>query len=119
MATFPTLKTGAVAQYPAPRRLRFRNQVLRFLDGSEQRYRGSAGALREWTIRLELLDDSELAALRDFFEAQKGQFGSFTFVDPRDNTAYADCSFSDDRMSIELAAESRGGATLVIRENRT
>ncbi len=119
MATFPTLKTGVVAQYPAPRRLRFQNQVIRFLDGSEQRYRGFASALREWTIRLDLLDDAELAALRDFFEVQKGQFGSFTFVDPRDNTTYADCSFSDDRMSIELAGESRGRTTLVIQENRS
>jgi uncharacterized protein DUF2460 len=119
MATFPTLKTGAVAQYPAPRRLRFQNQVLRFLDGSEQRYRGYSSALREWTIRLDLLDDAELAALRDFFETQKGAFGSFTFVDPQDNTAYADCSFTDDRMSMELEGESRGRTTLVIRENRS
>jgi len=32
---FPTLKTGAVVQYPAKRVLRFNTQALRFLDGSE------------------------------------------------------------------------------------
>ena len=40
MASFPQLKTSAVAQYPARRTAIFRNQSVRFLDGREQRYRG-------------------------------------------------------------------------------
>jgi hypothetical protein len=39
MATFPKLKTNAVAQYPASKTARYQNQALRFLDGTEQRYR--------------------------------------------------------------------------------
>ena len=119
MATFPTLKTGAVAQYPAPRRLQFRNQVIRFLDGAEQRYRGYAQPLRVWVIRLDLLDEAELAALADFFEMQKGAYGSFTFVDPRDNVSYPDCSFGNAGLDSLLAGEARGSATVVVRENRS
>jgi hypothetical protein len=119
MATFPTLKTGAVAQYPAPRRLQFRNQVVRFLDGSEQRYRGYAQPLRQWVIRLDLLDEAELADLTAFFETQQGPYGSFTFIDPRDNASYPDCSFANAALDTLLAGEARGSAALVVRQNRS
>ena len=52
MATFPKLKTSAVAQYPLARREQFQNQTVRFVDGREQRYRDSAGARLEWDIQL-------------------------------------------------------------------
>ena len=61
MASFPTLKTGVVAQYPSDRARRFSTQVLRFLDGSEQRFAGFGAPLKRWLIRLELLDEAELA----------------------------------------------------------
>ena len=61
MANFPALKTGAVAQYPSDRTRRYSTQVLRFLDGSEQRFAGFGAPLKRWLIRLELLDDTELA----------------------------------------------------------
>ncbi len=34
MATFPVLKTGAAAQYPLDRGVRFSTQAVRFMDGS-------------------------------------------------------------------------------------
>ena len=39
MATFPTLKTGAVMQYPAKATIRYSNRFIKFVDGGEQRYR--------------------------------------------------------------------------------
>lgn len=36
---FPTLKTGATLQYPAQRATAFSTDVVRFVDGSEQRFR--------------------------------------------------------------------------------
>jgi Fe-S-cluster formation regulator IscX/YfhJ len=76
MATFPQLKTGAVAQYPATKSLRFQNQTVRFLDGSEQRYRDAAGALHQWVIQLSELDESEMAAFEQFFEDNQGVWGA-------------------------------------------
>src|ERR1700756_3374274 len=92
MATFPTLKTGAVMQYPATATTRYSTQLMRFVDGAGQRYRGYSAPLHEWVIRLDLLDEAELQALEDFFTEQQGQFGSFEFVDPKTNETYPDCS---------------------------
>jgi hypothetical protein len=118
MATFPPLKTGAVAQYPAGKSLQFRNQTVRFLDGTEQRYRDSAGPLHQWTIGLDELDDSEMAALAGFFEANQGRLGSFAFTDPWDGTLYPDCSLAADELNVNSLAEMSAKTTLKIVENR-
>lgn len=118
MATFPQLRTDAVMQYPAERELRFTNQVLRFVDGSEQRYRGFGATLRRWVVRLDLLDEAEEAALSEFFTANQGGFGSFAFTDPWDGTEYADCSLEGDEFAAQWNGEMRAQAALIIRENR-
>jgi hypothetical protein len=119
MADFPTLKTGAVLQYPAERLLGFSTDVLRFVDGSEQRFRSYGAPLKRWIVRLELLDEAEMKRLERFFEASQGALGSFQFTDPWDGRVYNDCSLGDDEMTIEFNAEQQGKTVLVIRENRT
>jgi len=118
MATFPTLKTGAVAQYPATKTLRFQNQVLRFVDGGEQRYRDSNGALHQWVIHLDALDESELSGLERFFESNRGRFASFAFTDPWDGKQYANCSLSSDEMELTATGELRCQSSLTVIENR-
>lgn len=119
MATFPRLKTDAVMQYPAGRGFQYGNSVLRFLDGAEQRYRESSAPLRAWRIRLDLLDEAELAALEAFFVTSQGRFGSFAFLDPWDDVTYPDCSLDQDDFTFDLVDEMRAQATLVVRQNRT
>jgi hypothetical protein len=63
-------------------------------------------------IRLDLLDETELASLDEFFQSQQGRFGSFSFADPRDGTTYADCSLESDEFASELADEMRGKTAL-------
>ncbi|HML15624.1 MAG TPA: DUF2460 domain-containing protein [Bryobacteraceae bacterium] len=118
MASFPVLKTGVVAQYPSDRQRNFSTQVFRFLDGSEQRFPGYGAPLRRWTIRLDLLDESELANLEQFFESEGGRAGSFSFTDPFDGTVYANCSFDADQLALNFAGAQQGKTTAVIRENR-
>jgi hypothetical protein len=118
MATFPRLKTNAVAQYPANRTLRFRNQALRFVDGTEQRYRDSAGPLHRWGIRLSQLDEGEMAAMEGFFAANQGAFASFEFTDPWDGKVYANCSLASDELGLCSLAEMSGGTSLTVMENR-
>jgi hypothetical protein len=118
MSTFPKLKTDAVAQYPATRALRFQNQALRFVDGVEQRYRDSAGPLHRWEIRLDALDESEMAALEQFFADNQGCFASFAFTDPWDATEYADCSLASDELDLTAMAEMQGRTSLTVIENR-
>ena len=118
MASFPALKTSAVAQYPASRAVAFRNQTVRFVDGTEQRYRDSAGALRRWVIRLDLLDESEAAAMDAFLVANQGRFGTFSFTDPWDGKAYPACSLASDDLAVTVDGEMRRKTTVTVLENR-
>jgi phage-related protein len=118
MASFPTLKTSAVAQYPATKAVTFQNQVVRFVDGSEQRYRDCAGPLHQWVIRLNELDETEMTALEQFLESNQGSFGSFSFTDPWDNQTYHNCSFASDAMDLTSMEEMRGQTSVTVKENR-
>lgn len=119
MSNFPQLKTGAVTQYPATQAIRFQNQTVRFLDGSEQRYRDSAGPLRQWIIRLSDLDEGEMTAFEQFLESNQGRFGSFAFTDPWDGTQYPDCSLASDGLTLSCLAEMRGATSVTVIQNRT
>jgi hypothetical protein len=118
MATFPKLKTEAVAQYPATRGLRMRNQALRFVDGSEQRYRACAGVLHRWEIKLKALDEGEMAAIEEFFADAQGRFASFEFTDPWDGKVYANCSLEADEVTLASAGEMQGSTAVTVVENR-
>lgn len=119
MSQFPTLKTGAVMQYPARKSIEFSTTVVRFMDGSEQRYGLYQTPLHRWTVQLDLLDDSELHQLREFFRSQSGQFGSFSFTDPWDGTVYPSCTLAADEMSDTLRDVFDGRTSLTIQENRS
>jgi hypothetical protein len=118
MSAFPRLKTGAVTQYPAGRRVSYATDVFQFLDGSEQKYRQLGGSTTKWVIQLALLDDTELAEIAEFFQSQQGRFGTFSFEDPWDGTVHPDCSFASDELIMQLAEEARGKLQLVIEENK-
>jgi hypothetical protein len=119
VATFPSLKTGAVAQYGSSRTRGFSTKVFRFLDGSEQRFQNYGGPLRRWTIRLSLLDEAELTALESFFKAQGGRAESFAFADPWDGTVYANCSFDSDQLATQYGGQANGMASITVKENRS
>jgi phage-related protein len=118
MADFPALKTGAMAQYPSDRTRRFSTLAYRFMDGSEQRFPGFGAPLKRWLIRLELLDEAELARLDDFFMQQGGRAQSFAFTDPWDGTVYANCSFESDEMTTDYRGQGDGRTSVVVKENR-
>ncbi len=119
MATFPLLKTNAVMQYPATKSVRFRNQTVRFLDGTEQRYRDSAGALHAWTIRLSDLDEAEVTAIGNFFSQVSGQSRTFSFTDPWDGTLYNNCCVQSGDLTLEATAELKAKTSLTIVEIRS
>ncbi len=118
MSDFPTLKTGAKWQYPTTKLIEFQTTVLKFVDGSEQRYRETQGPLRQWNAVLHLLDEEELQRLEVLFEANQGAYGRFTFEDPWNETESVNCSFADDQLELELQGESRGQSVVRIKENR-
>ena len=117
-AVFPTLKTGAVVQYPATKTNQFASFVVRFLDGGDQRYRQFSAPLRRWVIKLAMLDETELNALEQFFVAQEGSFSTFSFVDPWTQATVANCSLDQDTLQYAVQGELRGATLLVVVENR-
>lgn len=118
MSSFPTLKTGAIQQYPAQRASQLSTRVVRFIDGSEQRFGNYAEPIRQWVVQVELLDETELHVLREFFRTNAGPGGTFSFTDPWDGSEYPSCSFEKDEMAEDLTEESKGRTTLIVRENR-
>ncbi len=118
MSAFPRLKTGAVAQYPVARNLTYATDVFEFLDGSQQKCRQLGTVSKSWAIQLDLLDDTELTEISEFFQSQQGRFGAFSFQDPWDGTIYPNCSFTADELQLQLKGEAQGGLKLVIQENK-
>ena len=118
MVDFPSLSTGAITQYPSERRTGYGNTVLRFVDGSEQRWREQGSYTRRWVLRFSLLNETEAATLTRFFEAQAGRAGHFSFQDPWDGTVYADCSFEQDALPVDFIGEGRSSAVVTVRENK-
>jgi len=119
MSAFPTLKTGAVMQYPAQRAVQFSTDVVQFMDGTEQRFRNYATPLHSWIVKLDLLDEQELHMLREFFLTEVGSAEDFSFTDPWDGTEYPSCRFAADLMAEELADEAKGQTSLTVQENRS
>jgi hypothetical protein len=118
VSTFPTLKTGAVLQYPARKEVRFATEVIQFINGSEQRFREYQTPLHRWMIQVGLLDQGELQVLREFFRTQAGGADSFVFTDPWDGITYSNCSIEGGDLVLQLVDEMKGNTSLTVRENR-
>lgn len=83
---FPVvLSTGAIARYPMARQRRYATKQIDFADFSRQTAPLLNSPLMNWDITLSQLTDAEFAAIAQFFDLQKGSYGTFTFVDPWDN----------------------------------
>jgi hypothetical protein len=114
MATFPILKTGAVAQYPLGRGVRYATQAVRFMDGSHQKFRLIGVGLRRWTLKLDLLDEQELGAVIAFVEQQGS--ATFAFTDPVTGDNVATCVISGPQFDATMTRERDGQTTVVIEE---
>jgi hypothetical protein len=88
---FPKLNSGAVAQYGSPVGLASPTQVIRFVDGSDQRFLACGRMLRRWLIDLRLLNESEIASVEAFFNSVQGEFAPFNFPDPFTGTSVPNC----------------------------
>ena len=118
MATFPILSTGAVTQYPAVMNSGQGSQVIRFLDGTDQRYLMQARALRQWQIRVDLLNEDEIQQIEAFFAANQGDYSTFVFPDPFTGAPVANCRFGTPQLLTECAGvDASSTAFWVIETN--
>ena len=116
MSVFPRLSTGAVAQYPTVRELRFSTEIHRYLDNSEQRHRDRPAFRRTWRIELSRLDETEAVRLVEFFTEQQGRFGGFDFEDPWSGAVIPNCRFEQDQLAALTDGEWDSGMQLTIIE---
>jgi hypothetical protein len=105
-----------VAQYPAVRELRLQNESVRFLDGTLQRYRDYSGLRMRWVIRLDLLDEGEIAAIEEFFGAVEGRYTTFTFTDPWDGEEYTGCRLDADTAEMVAVGEMQNSTILTVTQ---
>jgi hypothetical protein len=108
---FPTLSSGAVTQYGSPIGFVWPAQVIRFVDGTDQRFLACGNVFRRWAIDLRLLNESEIAALEAFFAAMSGEYLTFTFPDPISGTNVANCRIGAPELisnyqDVDIAATS-------------
>jgi hypothetical protein len=116
MTTFPLLSTGAVAQYPLSRGTSYDVDVVRFLDGSQQRCLIRGKQLRRWLISLAQLEENELANVEQFFDAMQGNAELFAFIDPFTNEPVPNCRISNPSILTQYVAVGSGSAAIWIEE---
>ncbi len=118
MAAFPTLSTGAIVQHPLASAYRTGTEVIRFLDGLDQRCLTMSGPLQMWTIKLDQLTDQEMATLEQFFIDVEGSYGTFSFTDPNSSIAFPACRFQTCTLATTYQAIGRGTTEVVVVEIR-
>jgi hypothetical protein len=116
MAAFPVLTSGAVTQYPAPLTNGQGAQVIRFIDGSDQRYLTQGRALRQWEIRLDLLNDIEIQQMEAFFIAQNADYNTFMFPDPFSGTVVPNCRLGSPQLTSEYIATGVSSTSIWVIE---
>ena len=119
MSDFPVLKSGAVLQIPAVRSTTFSTDIVRFLDGTEQRFRDYAQPRHRWIVNLDRLDETEIQRIREFIRRQNGKVGIFSFTDPWDGTEYPHCSFEGTDITDTCGGPTRGRTSIIIRQNKS
>lgn len=118
MSAFPRLKSGAVAQYPTDRLMRYDAWIGEFVDGHEQRYREASSPSKEWSLKLTNLNEVEAAAVRQLWWDVNGPTGTFSFVDPFDGTLHESCRFDQDAFEVEWVFENQAQCLVKITEVR-
>jgi hypothetical protein len=79
-------------------------------------FRAKSSAL--WTARCSATGN-RAGRCEQFFEANQGRFGNFSFVDPWNGQTYPNCSFGNTDLALISLAEMKGRTTFVVKENRS
>ena len=116
MATFPKLSSGVVTQYPVQLITAQTTRVIRFLDGSDQRYLVRGRSFRQWQIQLDLLNESEMQQLEAFYSEQQGDYTPFDFPDPFSGTVVPNCRFGHSILATNYTGVDTGMTTLWVVE---
>ena len=115
MADYPTLASGRTFLAPLVRTTRYPVKVLRFADGSEQRYR-TAKALERFVLQHQGITTADRDALATFFAARKGDYEQFSLV--MDGVTYAYMKFESSEFSATQRVDHLWDVSLVLKQWR-
>src|SRR4051812_3755376 len=107
MAVYPTFNRGMVVQLPFTRQWRFLTSKQDMDSGIRYSFPERSTPLHAWVISYSALDDTETATLVTFFSSMGGQYGTFTFTDPQDATAYPKCRFGMEDLAVNRLAHNQ------------
>jgi hypothetical protein len=82
---FPQLSSGALVQYPVKRTRNVHTPGTESEDGTRVMYFDPFSARLQWLLSYNALKESEMLQLQSLFDACRGRFRSFTFLDPIGN----------------------------------
>jgi hypothetical protein len=116
MATFPRLNTGAVSQYPTTLTVGQGVAIIRFIDGSDQRFLNQGRQYRRWKVDLTLLNDQEIHQLEQFFVSQQGEYSAFVFPDPISGTDVLNCRIGEPELGTVCTGTDVNSSTMWIIE---
>lgn len=85
MLAFPQLESGAMAQMPFERAVRFRSRRNVARDGSTVEIGDPDYEERSWQLAFRELSDAEWLALESLFATVEGRLQTFTFLEPGAN----------------------------------
>lgn len=81
--------------------IKYNTLITSFESGYEQRRAKWGSDLRSFTLRFGNRSQSEMEAIRDFFDAREGSYDSFTYT--YDSVDYT-VRFAEDSLSIRVVA---------------
>ncbi len=116
MLTFPTLSTGAVAQYPLPVSYTSPVEIVRFIDGTDQRYLSRGQTLRSWHVQLSFVNEDEIRQIERFFESLQGQYALFAFPDPYSGQIVLNCVMGQSALVTDYLATDLASANFWVVE---
>lgn len=113
---FPTPFAGTSALYPLTTAKRYPVGVLKFTDGTEQRFRQAAG-LNSFVLSLDQITGDEKDAILSFFETAKGSFDA-TWDIVINSTTYSYMAFADDKISPTQGENGAWSLTIRLVQTR-
>ncbi len=116
MLTFPALSTGAVAQYPLPLSYTLPAEIIRFVDGTDQRFLSRGNVFRSWHVQLSFVNEDEIRQIETFFEALGGQYAPFSFPDPYSGQVVPNCLFGESALVTDYVATDLTSSSFWVME---
>lgn len=94
----------------------FKTTVIEFENGTEQRLANWKYGKKRYSFNWNLMTNSELAALENFFNLQCGQAESWKIVDDRISSNPTTLRFNSDKLKIDKVNSRLSNVTIEVKE---